>query len=122
MNFRRDTFQCIANGVNISHLPLDFPKMSGQRSKETSESSILQICFLVNRFCSINVNLSWVLLDYKKLMVRGSVFTCAGRASKLIFFLFFNVCFYLLIGWLICFCFVFPAKQSQEKQMKKIST
>lgn len=48
-------------------------------------------------------------------MVRGSVCTCAGGIQTF-FFLFFNVCFYLLIDWLICFCFVFPAKESQEKQ------
>ena len=120
MNFWRDTFQCITNGVNISHLLLDFPKMSLARDlKRQMGVASFKFAFLSTAFAasvSISHGFYWIIkswwLEDQFVLVQG------GHPN--IFFLFFNVCFYLLIDWLICFCFVFPAKESQEKQ--KIST
>lgn len=92
--------------VNISPFCLTFQRCPWPEIKETNGSSILQICFLVNSFCSISVNLSWILLDYKKLMVRGSVCTCVVGGIQTFFFcflMFVSICYW--IGDLLLFCF-----------------
>lgn len=93
---------------------LDFAKVSLAKDlKRPSESSNFKPFSWVYRvhtaFSSMSVNPIY-FTESKKDDVRGSV--CACRAHRLIFF----SCFYLLIGWLIgCFCFAFPAKNSEGK-------
>ena len=70
-------------------------------------AAISWVCTGSRDFSNININMPWIVLDYKKLIVGESICTCAWKAHKLIF-IFFQYLFLFvdwLIGWVFMFCF-----------------